>query len=102
MSCIVCGYLQVYLHPSSVNYSVTYFKSPYLVYQEKLKTSRVYIRDCSMVPVLPLILFSGSGLKVELHQGTFVIALEDGWIKFAVDSHEVRYASEPGEMCYST
>ncbi|GFG32216.1 hypothetical protein Cfor_02033 [Coptotermes formosanus] len=78
----------VYLHPSSVNYSVTYFKSPYLVYQEKLKTSRVYIRDCSMVPVLPLILFSGSGLKVELHQGTFVIALEDGWIKFAVDSHE--------------
>ena len=42
-----------------------------------------------MVPVLPLILFSGSGLKVELHQGTFVIALEDGWIKFAVDSHEV-------------
>jgi len=46
-----------------------------------------------MVPVLPLILFSGSGLKIELHQGTFVIALEDGWIKFAVDSHEVSFGT---------
>lgn len=79
----------VFIHPSSVNFTVTHFTSPYLVYQEKVKTSRVFIRDCSMVPVLPLILFSGSGLTVELHQGTFVIALEDGWIKFAVDSHQV-------------
>ncbi|XP_069688827.1 putative ATP-dependent RNA helicase DHX57 [Periplaneta americana] len=79
----------VFLHPSSVNYTVTHFTSPYLVYQEKVKTSRVFIRDCSMVPVLPLILFSGCSLKVELHKGTFVISLDDGWIKFAVDSHQV-------------
>jgi len=92
MSYNLCGYLQVYLHPSSVNYCVSYFTSPCLVYQEKVKTSRIFVRDCSMVPVLPLILFSGCGLKVELHQGTFVIALEDGWIKFAVDSHQVRHS----------
>lgn len=49
----------VALHPSSVNSSVGYFTSPYLVYQEKVKTSRVFIRECSMVPQLPLVLFSG-------------------------------------------
>ncbi|XP_067011833.2 putative ATP-dependent RNA helicase DHX57 isoform X2 [Anabrus simplex] len=79
----------VFLHPSSVNYSVTHFTSPYLVYQEKVKTSRVYIRDCSMVPIMPLVLFSGCGLQVELNQGDFLLSLADGWIKFLVDKHEV-------------
>jgi hypothetical protein len=46
-----------------------------------------------MVSALTLVLFSGCGLKVEQQQGTFVIALEDGWIKFAVDSQEVGYSS---------
>jgi hypothetical protein len=45
-----------------------------------------------MVPALTLVLFSGCDLKVELHQGTFVIALEDGWIKFAVDTQEVGFS----------
>lgn len=49
----------VALHPSSINSNVGYFGSPYLVYQEKVKTSRVFIRECSMVPQLPLVLFSG-------------------------------------------
>ncbi|KOB78447.1 putative ATP-dependent RNA helicase [Operophtera brumata] len=39
----------VALHPSSVNSQVGYYPSPYLVYQEKVKTSRVFIRECSMV-----------------------------------------------------
>jgi ATP-dependent RNA helicase DHX57 len=49
----------VALHPASVNAALGHFASPYLVYQEKVKTSRVFIRDCSMVPQLPLLLFSG-------------------------------------------
>lgn len=79
----------VALHPSSVNSSVGYFTSPYLVYQEKVKTSRVFIRECSMVPQLPLVLFSGCSLSVELHNGTFIVSLEDGWIMFQVEKHEV-------------
>ncbi|XP_028163591.1 putative ATP-dependent RNA helicase DHX57 [Ostrinia furnacalis] len=79
----------VALHPSSVNSSVGYFGSPYLVYQEKVKTSRVFIRECSMVPQLPLVLFSGCSLSVELHNGTFIVSLEDGWIMFQVEKHEV-------------
>ncbi|XP_049875313.1 putative ATP-dependent RNA helicase DHX57 [Pectinophora gossypiella] len=79
----------VALHPSSINSTVGYFASPYLVYQEKVKTSRVFIRECSMVPQLPLVLFSGCGLAVELHNGTFIVSLEDGWIMFQVENHEV-------------
>lgn len=79
----------VFLHPSSINYTVTHFASPYLVYQEKVKTSRVFIRDTSMVPLLPLVLFSGCGLTVELIRGDFVLALADGWIRFLVEKHKV-------------
>lgn len=79
----------VALHPSSINSTVGHFGSPYLVYQEKVKTSRVFIRECSMVPQLPLVLFSGCGLSVELHNGTFIVSLEDGWIMFQVEKHEV-------------
>jgi hypothetical protein len=30
----------VFLHPSSVTYNTGYFENPYLVYHEKIKTSR--------------------------------------------------------------
>ncbi|XP_050677662.1 putative ATP-dependent RNA helicase DHX57 isoform X2 [Leptidea sinapis] len=79
----------VAMHPSSVNFTVGYYASPYLVYQEKMKTSRVFIRECSMVPQVPLLLFSGCNLVVELHNGTFTMSLSDGWIMFQAESHEV-------------
>ncbi|KAM3962013.1 LOW QUALITY PROTEIN: putative ATP-dependent RNA helicase DHX57 [Aphomia sociella] len=79
----------VALHPSSINSTIGYFASPYLVYQEKVKTSRVFVRESSMIPQLPLILFSGCNLSVELHNGTFIVSLEDGWIVFQVERHEV-------------
>ncbi|CAG4961770.1 unnamed protein product [Colias eurytheme] len=81
------GYVS--LHPSSVNFTVGHYNSPYLVYQEKVKTSKVFIRECSMVPQVPLVLFSGCSLAVELHNGTFIVSLEDGWIMFQVENHEV-------------
>ncbi|XP_062299417.1 putative ATP-dependent RNA helicase DHX57 [Scomber scombrus] len=79
----------VHVHPSSVNYSVRHYNSPYLVYHEKVKTSRIFIRDCSMVSVYPLVLFGGGQVNVELHKGEFVISLDDGWIRFAAASHQV-------------
>ena len=82
------GYVN--LHPSSVNFQIGYYPSPYLVYQEKVKTSKIFIREVSMVGMLPLVLFSGYGLSVEQHNGTFVLSLADGWIMFAVESHTVR------------
>jgi ATP-dependent RNA helicase DHX57 len=68
---------------------VRYYDSPYLVYHEKVKTSRVFIRDCSMVSVYPLVLFGGGQITVELHKGEFLISLDDGWIRFVAASHQV-------------
>ncbi|KAJ8686679.1 hypothetical protein QAD02_022473 [Eretmocerus hayati] len=79
----------VNIHPSSVNFSVGHFISPYLVYQEKFKTNRIFIREVTMVSMLSLVLFSGYGIDIELHNGTFILSLEAGWIMFAAESHRV-------------
>ena len=69
---------------------VRHFESPYLLYHEKIKTSRVFIRDCSMVSVYPLVLFGGGQVNVQLQKGEFIVSLDDGWIRFAAASHQVR------------
>uniref|UniRef100_A0A8C5T3U5 Putative ATP-dependent RNA helicase DHX57 n=1 Tax=Malurus cyaneus samueli TaxID=2593467 RepID=A0A8C5T3U5_9PASS len=79
----------VHIHPSSVNYQIRHFESPYLVYHEKIKTSRVFIRDCSMVSVYPLVLLGGGQVHMQLLKGDFVISLDDGWIRFVAASHQV-------------
>ncbi|KAI4874272.1 hypothetical protein NFI96_028451, partial [Prochilodus magdalenae] len=79
----------VYIHPSSVNFTVRHYNSPYLVYHEKVKTSRVFIRDCTMVCVYPMVLFGGGQVNVELQRGEFIISLDDGWVRFAAASHQV-------------
>uniref|UniRef100_A0A182J9H8 RNA helicase n=1 Tax=Anopheles atroparvus TaxID=41427 RepID=A0A182J9H8_ANOAO len=81
------GYVS--LHPSSINAHVGYFGSPFLVYQEKVKTSRIFIRESTMVPLLPMVLFSGSDLKIELHGGDFVILLESGWLMVQAATHQI-------------
>ena len=68
----------VFLHPSSVTYNTGHFENPYLVYHEKIKTSRVFLREVSMVPVYPMILFGGTGVEVSLQRGKFVLSLEGG------------------------
>lgn len=79
----------VFIHPSSINSTVGYFSSPFLVFQEKVKTSKIFIRECTMIPLLPLVLFSGCKLNIELHAGEFVILLRDKWIMMQASSHEV-------------
>lgn len=79
----------VAIHPSSVNIDVGDFQSPFLVFHEKIKTSRIYIRECSMVPMFPLVLFSGSDLRIELHGGEFLVLLEEGWIILKAHNHEI-------------
>lgn len=80
------GYVNI--HPSSVNSNVGNYSSPFLVYQEKMKTSRIYIRDCTMVALLPLILFSGRSICIQMHGGEFIIIIDD-WIVMQAESLEV-------------
>lgn len=79
----------MYLHPSSVNYGVTNFLSPYLAYQEKIKTSKVFIHDSTMVTPVSLILFAGANLKIEDNAGVYIASLENGWITFTFRTLEV-------------
>lgn len=79
----------VFLHPSSVNYIVKSFPSPYLVYQEKVKTSKIFIRDSTMVPAIPLVLFSGYDVKISVHNNSTFIVLDDKWIVFKLEEHKV-------------
>ena len=79
----------VHVHPSSVNYNVRNFQSPYLIYHEKVKTSKVFIRDCSMVTVYPLLLFGGANISIDMYQGDFILSVDDGWIKFLASSPQI-------------
>lgn len=79
----------VNIHPSSANFHVSNLPSPYLVFQEKVKTNKIFIKEVSVVPILPLLLFSNYELKIELHDGIFIASLEDGWILFSIEHHRV-------------
>lgn len=59
------------------------------MYQEKMKTSKVFIHDSTMVKVISLILFAGAELKIELNSGLYIASLEDGWLSFSFRSLEV-------------
>jgi len=80
----------VYIHPSSVNSNVCYFSSPYLVYHEKIKTSKVFISDVSMISGLSLILFSGHELSIMKNGEDYVLSLDCGWIRFPITSYTVK------------
>ena len=72
------GGVAVSLHPSSVNADADSFESRWLVYYEKVLTSRVFLRDSTMVTPYPLLLFGGE-LKVK--HAEHLVAV-DGWIEF--------------------
>jgi len=89
---------EVALHPSSINSKAISFDSSYLVYHERVKTTRMYVRDCTPVSPYALMLFGGDlaaegsagqqplrgGGKREA-AGDSVLSV-DGWIKFSVPS----------------
>ena len=82
------GYVNI--HPSSVvARSDKAMECSYIVFREKIKTSRVFVRECSLVPIYSMVLFGGFGVDVELQRGQFVLSMEDGWIKFVTFSHVI-------------
>eukprot|EP00250_Pteridium_aquilinum_P004082 c14319_g1_i2 orf=171-4673(+) len=71
------GRQEVFIHPSSVNHNVSEFQHPFLVYHEKVKTSKVYIRDTTIVSPYTLLLFGGT-ILVQHQTGQVSV---DGWLK---------------------
>eukprot|EP00899_Mesostigma_viride_P020357 jgi/Mesvir1/28322/Mv04842-RA.1 len=68
----------VFVHPCSVNFNVNTFPSQWLIYHEKVKTTQIFLRDCTMVTPYPLLLFGGS-ITTATTAGTVSI---DGWMHF--------------------
>ncbi|KAK4309183.1 hypothetical protein Pmani_019168 [Petrolisthes manimaculis] len=68
---------KVVLHPKSVNEKEKNFEYPWLVYREKIKSSKVYIHDSTMVPNYPL-LFFGEKLNYDYQKGVINV---DGFVR---------------------
>uniref|UniRef100_A0A8D8TQP8 RNA helicase n=1 Tax=Cacopsylla melanoneura TaxID=428564 RepID=A0A8D8TQP8_9HEMI len=79
----------VFLHPSSILKEVSRFPSPYIVFQEKIKTSKLFIRNCTMVPTLALILFCKGSVNVQKYLDTFVLSLDDDWIALTIKDNQI-------------
>lgn len=75
---IMCTYFQVFIRTM-----VSVWGSYQCVHN-----FQVFIRDCTMVSVYPLLLFGG-GITIDLDKGDFVMSLDDGWIRFIASSHQV-------------
>lgn len=86
---------RVFLHPTSVvsekllNPNLGY----YLVYQEKVQTSQVFVRGCTLLPPLAIVLL-GWNVTVNKEVGTentpilngdWMLLEVEGWLKFFID-----------------
>jgi ATP-dependent RNA helicase DHX57 len=70
---------RVFMHPSSLNFTENEWLSPWLVYHDKQATSKVFIRDSTMVTPYALALFGGD-INVLYHKGEVHI---DDWVRLA-------------------
>jgi len=69
---------KIQIHPSSINFEAKKFMTNWLVYHERVQTTAVFVRDCSVVTPYQLLLFGGK-IEVQHTQGTISI---DRWATF--------------------
>lgn len=69
---------RVFLHPSSLNFAQTQYDSPWLLYTELVQTSKVFVRESTMVNPYALLLFGG---QLDVVHEKNLIRL-DKWIQF--------------------
>ncbi|WWD09835.1 hypothetical protein V865_007963 [Kwoniella europaea PYCC6329] len=70
---------RVFIHPTSVLFNESGFKSGYLAYFGKAETSKVFLRDATEVPLYGLLLFGGS-ITINHWAGGIMIG-KDGFVK---------------------
>lgn len=61
---------RVFIHPASINFTTNKYEDLFLVYHTKLSTSKIFLRDTTMVNAMALVLFGGK-LDVD-HYGKVV------------------------------
>ncbi|XP_076947486.1 DExH-box ATP-dependent RNA helicase DExH7, chloroplastic isoform X2 [Bidens hawaiensis] len=69
----------VHIHPSSVNSNLKTFQHPFLVFLEKVETTKVFLRDTTITSPYAILLFGGA-MNIQHQTGLVTI---DGWLKMA-------------------
>ncbi len=70
---------RVFIHPSSILFSESGFKSGFLAYFSKAETSKVFLRDATEIPLFGLLLFGGA-ITINHWVGGIMIG-SDGHVK---------------------
>ncbi|KAL6964434.1 RNA helicase [Sarracenia purpurea var. burkii] len=73
------GKREVHIHPSSINNNLKAFQYPFVVFLEKVETSKVFLRDTTIISPYSILLFGGS-MSIQHQTGLVTI---DGWMKLA-------------------
>lgn len=77
----------VHIHPSSINSNVGHYSSAFLTFQERIGN---FIKEVTVVPIIPLVFFSDYGIDIKFHNGNCEISLgDDGGITLSVESLRV-------------
>ncbi|CAK6963498.1 ATP-dependent DNA/RNA helicase DHX36 [Scomber scombrus] len=71
---------KVCVHPKSVNYEETEFNYTWLIYHLKMRTSSIFLYDCTEVSPFSLLFFGGD-ITIQKDEGQETIAV-DQWIVF--------------------
>ncbi|OSD00833.1 P-loop containing nucleoside triphosphate hydrolase protein [Trametes coccinea BRFM310] len=71
---------RVFLHPASVLFGATAWRSPFLTYFQKQMTSKVFLRDATEVPIYALLLFGGP-VSVNHIGGGLTVGTRDCFVK---------------------
>eukprot|EP00039_Didymoeca_costata_P011156 m.154343 g.154343 ORF g.154343 m.154343 type:complete len:1541 (-) comp15082_c0_seq1:2172-6794(-) len=77
---------RVFLHPSSINFDEGSYDTSLLIYNEKVSTSKVFLRDATMVSALPLLIFGGE-IAVDHERGWLTLGKEK-WIRIQAPARE--------------
>ncbi|KAH7388400.1 hypothetical protein KP509_16G074200 [Ceratopteris richardii] len=83
---------RVLIHPTSVisEKQLNPASHYYLVFQEKVQTSQVFVRGCTLLPALPVVLLSwrvkiSSEPPASELTGDWMVLEVEGWLKFLID-----------------
>ncbi|KAF9074920.1 P-loop containing nucleoside triphosphate hydrolase protein [Rhodocollybia butyracea] len=71
---------RVFLHPSSVLFGRASWKSPFVVYFQKVMTTKPFLRDVTEVPIWSLLLFGGP-VSIDHVRGGLIVSTRDNHIK---------------------
>eukprot|EP01025_Chloroclados_australasicus_P059010 TRINITY_DN744_c0_g3_i1.p2 TRINITY_DN744_c0_g3~~TRINITY_DN744_c0_g3_i1.p2 ORF type:complete len:397 (-),score=46.26 TRINITY_DN744_c0_g3_i1:343-1404(-) len=69
---------RTFIHPQSVNFHAGSYQSGWCVYTDIIETTKVYVREASMVPIYSLLLFGGQ-ITVKHDSGLLLL---DNWATF--------------------